>query len=120
MDYPGKGGRGRKAPYESVMYRIPAPIKPVVETLAEAYRRLIGGSLDTEGADLLKSVEIAIASATYPDEKVAGTEPHPSESYTKEQLQAIVETILGNPDITRKGKDRGAIKRGLQALLNQI
>ena len=35
------GGRGRKAPYETVMVRVPLPIKTEVEDLVAAYRREI-------------------------------------------------------------------------------
>lgn len=34
-----KGGRGKKAPYETIMIRIPLPLKPSVLKLAEDYRR---------------------------------------------------------------------------------
>lgn len=33
-----KGGRGKKAPYETTMIRIPLPLKPLVLKLAEEYR----------------------------------------------------------------------------------
>lgn len=36
-----KGGRGRKAPYESTHYRIPLPLKPIVEQMAADYRELV-------------------------------------------------------------------------------
>jgi len=35
------GGRGKKAPYKTEHYRIPAPIKPLVQALANQYRQLI-------------------------------------------------------------------------------
>ena len=35
------GGRGRKAPYDTVMVRVPFPIKTEVEDLVAAYRRKI-------------------------------------------------------------------------------
>lgn len=35
------GGRGKKAPYKTEHYRIPAPIKPLVQVLANQYRELI-------------------------------------------------------------------------------
>ncbi len=59
-----KGGRGKKAPYESQMYRIPTPIRRVVERLGEAYRLSVEGSLDPQGRQLLKKMESAIASST--------------------------------------------------------
>ena len=74
-----KGGRGKKAPYESQMYRIPLPIKPVVKKLASGYRLLVEGALDPQGRQLLKQVEDAmlkavreatIAASTYPSDKL--------------------------------------------------
>jgi hypothetical protein len=56
-----KGGRGKKAPYETVMYRIPVPVRPVVEMLAQQYRQLLEGIADPTGENLVKRVEDAIA-----------------------------------------------------------
>jgi predicted DNA-binding ribbon-helix-helix protein len=36
------------------------------------------------------------------------------------EVEAVVEEILNDPSVTRGGKDRGAVKRGLQALLNRL
>jgi predicted DNA-binding ribbon-helix-helix protein len=36
------------------------------------------------------------------------------------QIESIVEKILVDPTVTRNGKDRGAVKRGLQALLTYL
>lgn len=44
-----KGGRGKKAPYQTVMYRIPMPIKPAVELFAQVYR----STLQAEEAGLV-------------------------------------------------------------------
>jgi hypothetical protein len=35
------GGRGKKAPYKTEHYRIPVPIKPLVQVLANQYRELM-------------------------------------------------------------------------------
>ncbi len=58
-----KGGRGKRAPYQTVMYRIPAPIKPVVEILGHTYRLLVD-KVDPTGESLIKRVENAIAATT--------------------------------------------------------
>jgi hypothetical protein len=34
------------------------------------------------------------------------------------QLLAAIESVMNNPDVTRKGKDKGAVKRALEALLS--
>lgn len=35
------GGRGKKAPYETVLIRVPVPVYSVVEKIADDYRRLV-------------------------------------------------------------------------------
>jgi len=57
MDDIAKGGRGKKAPYKTTHFRIPEPIKPVVEQLVIAYRK----SLDGDPDELLRRVQSAIA-----------------------------------------------------------
>ncbi len=52
------------------MYRIPLPIKPVVEKLASGYRLLVEGALDPQARELLAQVEDAIAASTYPSDKL--------------------------------------------------
>jgi hypothetical protein len=34
------------------------------------------------------------------------------------QLLIAIESVMNNPDVTRKGKDKGAVKRALEALLS--
>lgn len=64
MSDPTKGGRGQKAPYQTTHYRIPEPIKPVVEQLALAYKRLVVNGVDPK--KLLDSVHEAISTGYYP------------------------------------------------------
>ena len=52
-----KGGRGKKAPYETVHYRIPKPLKSTIQKLTSAYKNL----LDTKYSDeLIVNVEEVI------------------------------------------------------------
>lgn len=60
-----KGGRGKRAPYETVMYRIPAPIKPVVELIGHTYRLLVDGVADPNGEQLIRRVEDAVYATGY-------------------------------------------------------
>lgn len=60
-----KGGRGKRAPYETVMYRIPAPIKPVVELIGHTYRLLVDGVADPKGEQLIRRVEDAVYATGY-------------------------------------------------------
>lgn len=47
-----KGGRGKKAPYRTVMVRIPMPIKPLVELLVKSFRLYVRENGLTENACL--------------------------------------------------------------------
>lgn len=60
-----KGGRGKRAPYETVMYRIPAPIKPAVELIGHTYRLLVDGVADPNGEQLIRRVEDAVYATGY-------------------------------------------------------
>lgn len=59
-----KGGRGKVAPYKTQHYRIPLPIKPVVELLANAYRQTLGSLNDPKGDHLIEKVKIALSIST--------------------------------------------------------
>jgi hypothetical protein len=71
MDTIAKGGRGKRAPYISTHHRIPEPIKPVVEQLADAYRSVLDEGSDPD--ELLERVKAAIA--TTPEKPVNGNIP---------------------------------------------
>lgn len=66
----GKGGQGKKAPYESTHCRIPKPLKSSIEQLTAAYRLLIDSDRGTE--ELLEVVEAAISGAISPPQEKAG------------------------------------------------
>jgi hypothetical protein len=77
-----KGGRGKKAPYESTHCRIPLPLKPIVEQLANAYKGIAG--LGWVEFQWLKGVEEAIAKAAYP-----GSEDKPVNKLVQEYLESL-------------------------------
>ncbi len=52
-----KGGRGKKAPYETVHYRIPKPLKSTIQKLSNTYRNLLGTKYSEE---LIVNVEETI------------------------------------------------------------
>ena len=58
---PGLGGKGRKAPYDSILVRVPLPLKPLVVSLTYAWRNRLGGIIDPKGESLVSQVESAIA-----------------------------------------------------------
>ena len=51
-----KGGRGKKAPYDSTHYRLPVPLKPLCEELAANYRELVTQYLDPNSPELITAV----------------------------------------------------------------
>jgi hypothetical protein len=70
MSSPGKGGRGKQAPYSTTHCRVPAPIKATVERFAVAYR-ILSFDGDSEGCrNLIKSVEDATASLGEAEEEI--------------------------------------------------
>lgn len=44
-----KGGRGKRAPYETTHARIPKPLKPLIDKLSAKYRELVECQINTEG-----------------------------------------------------------------------
>ncbi len=42
------------------------------------------------------------------------------ETYTKEEIQKFINKILEDSLVTRNGKDRGAVRRGLEALIKLL
>jgi hypothetical protein len=37
-----------------------------------------------------------------------------------DDIELIIQDVLNDPTVTRNGKDKGAVKRGLKALLNRL
>ncbi len=52
-----KGGRGKKVPQETVHYRIPKPLKLIIQKLSNTYRNLFGTKYSGE---LIVNVEETI------------------------------------------------------------
>ncbi len=92
MSDPSRGGRGKKAPYSTTHYRIPDPIKPVVEMLANAYKRLTANDQDTQL--LLTKVEDAITNAYYPGNK-------PGNKYSELDISSLKRYKLHGHEVIR-------------------
>lgn len=90
------GGRGKRAPYETVQMRVPLPIKSEVEKLIEDYRA------------------VALGNET-PVEK----EDKPVNKFL-DHLHYLALGVLSDPVVTRNGKDRGAAKRALDAFIQEL
>jgi hypothetical protein len=55
-----KGGRGKKAPYETAMCRVPQPIKCIVDELTATYRELLENYDNPDDPELINAVKISI------------------------------------------------------------
>ncbi|OKH16827.1 hypothetical protein FACHB389_35270 [Nostoc calcicola FACHB-389] len=61
MENPAKGGRGKRAPYQTVMCRMPEPIKHLAEELSANYRELLSDFENPEDPALVAAVLEAVA-----------------------------------------------------------
>lgn len=93
------GGRGKKAPYETVQMRVPLPIKSQVEQLIEQYRQQV--------LEEPRSTDESLESDIEPVHRFS-------------ELELIVQEVLSDPTVTRNGKDKGAIRRGLEAVMRRL
>ncbi|MFB2981314.1 hypothetical protein [Microseira sp. BLCC-F43] len=124
-----KGGRGKKAPYKTEMYRIPSPIKETVQQLAAAFKRVCGNesSLITP-SQLLKQVQSTIARAAYPQRDleapknlISTSEATITESCQEamERLEAVRELMIkwkGNAKDTRNWVEANRLLRELEKI----
>ena len=86
-----KGGRGKKAPYETVHYRIPKPLKSTIQKLANAYKNLLGTKYSDE---LIVNVEEVINLTGSEDDNDTGkTKTGTKYSELKQQVQNWQEAI---------------------------
>ena len=90
-----KGGRGKKAPYETVHYRIPKPLKLTIQKLANAYKNLLGTKYSDE---LIVNVEEVInLTGSEGDNDTGKTKTGIKYSELKQQVQNWQKTI-GNSE----------------------
>lgn len=106
-DY-SKGGRGRKAPYQTVHYRIPEPIKPTVELLADRYRQLSNADLIDEANELLEEVQSTIIKNQAVSAK-AGTK------FNEDDLEQVV--FILKEALKLKANAGGAIKERIREVI---
>lgn len=109
---PGKGGRARKAPYTTIHYRIPEPIKPTVEKLASKFREVVYEMLGVES--LLERVNEAIDTNSSDknrelDELLLKLEEYQTEITQLKEEKAIAIRIL-QEGLAVKGNKAGEVK----------
>jgi RNA processing factor Prp31 len=103
-----KGGRGKKAPYKTGHYRIPQPIKPTVEVLANQYRELVTNNSESEAYSMLERVSEAIV-ITQKVENKTGT------NFSEANLEQVVDIL--QEALKLKANAGGAIKERIKQVL---
>jgi hypothetical protein len=106
-----KGGRGKKAPYKTVHYRIPQPIKPTVETIAERYRELVTAESSVEAEEMLERVQTSIVGDVLDENK-------PDTKFTEANLEQIVSIL--QEALTLKANAGGKIKDRIREALKLL
>jgi hypothetical protein len=106
-----KGGRGKKAPYKTGHYRIPQPIKPTVEMLADQYRELVANDSQVEASAMLERVNEAIVD----NQKI---ENKPGSNFSKADLEQVVDIL--QEALKLKANAGGAIKERIKVVLSLL
>lgn len=107
MSFTGKGGRGHKAPYSTIHYRIPNPIKPIVEKLAYKFKEVVYENLGVE--NLLDRVDRAIDDTEENDKLLEQLEYYQSEVVRLKEEKAIAFKVLREA-LAIKGNKAGEVK----------
>lgn len=106
-----KGGRGRKAPYQTIHYRIPEPIKPTVEMLAEQYRELVSAESTSKTEEMLERVQANIA-GNMPDKD------KPDTRFNQANLEQVISAL--QEALTLKANAGGKIKSRIREALKLL
>lgn len=123
-----KGGRGKRAPYETVMYRIPVPIKPLVELIGHTYRLLVDGVADPNGEQLIRRVEDAVYATGYqpePDnedfDSVIDDPSEPTDDEVIKDQARIIERLTTEVKVLERELAEAQERRSQQELeINQL
>jgi hypothetical protein len=106
-----KGGRGKKAPYQTIHYRIPQPIKPVVESLAEHYRELVAAESTAEAEEMLERVQSNIVGSVSDENK-------PGTKFNEADLGQVISVL--QEALTLKANAGGKIKDRIREALKLL
>jgi NifU-like protein involved in Fe-S cluster formation len=104
-----KGGRGKKAPYQTVHYRIPEPMKSTVQTLAEHYRQLANTKSIDEANKMLEQVQDIITNEQLENKK-------PDTKFSELDLDQVVKLL--QEALKLKANTGGLIKNKVREVLN--
>lgn len=100
-----KGGRAKKAPYETTHCRVPVPVKPLIEKIILVYKRVAGYPF--KEAEALKTIEDAVARATYPDDEKPVNGFKSNAEVGRELVQEYLQSLgLDGIPLDEKGKPK--------------
>jgi len=91
-----KGGRGKKAPYETTHVRIPKDIKPLIDNLSDKYRAMVEMDENISMQKLSPQVELDKEAATVLAKKILRSK----KGNKKQQFEKLLTSIYGDDDIT--------------------
>lgn len=77
----------------------------------------IGFAADKRRITRADLIEQMVEDGIFDDEKQQAQIPN---TILVRDITSVIEEILSDPSVTRRGKDKGAIKRGLQELLRRF
>lgn len=88
------GGRGKKAPYETILIRIPVPIYSQVEKMADNYRQSV---IETDGDNLEQNLEFnpEFCFVSYDDALERAKEILKSKKSAAESLAKLLQVLYG-------------------------
>lgn len=105
MNNPAKGGRGKRAPYNTVMSRVPEPIKSLAEELSAKYRELVNDYENPDDPALIAAVKKAIAPGRA-DNVTAENQQVKKLLQEYEQMQAEMEQLRGQVEKLKSTNNR--------------
>jgi hypothetical protein len=96
------GGRGKKAPYETVLIRIPVPVYSIVEKIADDYRRLViegeVNSLEEKSNDRVETTQVKYDDALQRAKEILKQKRSAAESIAK-LLQVLYGGTVSKEDL---------------------
>lgn len=100
-----KGGRGKEAPYDTYIARVPKDVKPQVDAIVSIYKTLKLAGKEQELEQFLNNVETAVVSTTY---KISTKLPTLEEA-----------TEIANKLLSQKKSKQATVEKLLQLLYDE-
>ncbi len=115
-----KGGRGKKAGYETQMYRIPTPLRPVVEAIGLQFRELWDGDSDPKGENLISRIKAVIPGSEQSGVSESKNLISDKEDYEKQISGLLVQVETLEADAARSRFELAEAKDKIKSLQFQL